>query len=119
SFLQQNRHREQAWASYSQGIGDALALYTEFSHAFVERCCPCCVAQELSYLGRFQGIYCVAKCMRCTTAYVTPFPPPSVLGHYYSQCRCNGMPGDLLMSRQRSGARIIADRVRFLLTRID
>ncbi|MGA4815648.1 hypothetical protein ACPA9J_12610 [Pseudomonas aeruginosa] len=46
-------------------------------------------------------------------------PPPAVLGHYYSQCRCNGMLGDLLKARQRSGDRIISDRVRFLLTLID
>ncbi|WP_166801565.1 class I SAM-dependent methyltransferase, partial [Pseudomonas aeruginosa] len=119
SFLQQNRTREQALAIYEQRIADALAIYTEFSHAFVERCCPCCGAQERADLEPFQGIYCVAKCMRCTTAYVTPCPPPAVLGHYYSQCRCNGMLGDLLKARQRSGDRIISDRVRFLLTLID
>ena len=119
SFLQQNRTREQALAIYEQRIADALAIYTEFSHAFVERCCPCCGAQERADLEPFQGIYRVAKCMRCTTAYVTPCPPPAVLGHYYSQCRCNGMLGDLLKARQRSGDRIISDRVRFLLTLID
>lgn len=119
SFLQQNRTREQALAIYEQRIADALAIYTEFSHAFVERCCPCCGAQERADLEPFQGIYRVAKCMRCTTAYVTPCLPPAVLGHYYSQCRCNGMLGDLLKARQRSGDRIISDRVRFLLTLID
>ena len=51
--------------------------------------------------------------------YVTPCPPPAVLGHYYSQCRCNGMLGDLLKARQRSGDRIIPIGCAFSRTLID
>ncbi len=119
SFIKQNRTAEQAAEIYNQRIADALYIFNKFSKEFEIRNCPICGGNEAIDIEKFQNTYGIQRCSVCQTSFVNPCPPLKALEHYYNECKCNALLGNLLRSRHQTGNIILSERVKFLIKLIE
>jgi 2-polyprenyl-6-hydroxyphenyl methylase/3-demethylubiquinone-9 3-methyltransferase len=119
NFLKENRTKEQAIEIFESRIKDSYEVYSKFKQNFIERDCPVCGNNDNRNLPKFHNRYEVKECLFCTTKFVSPCPGLDALTYYYNECNCNGLFGNLLRSRNKSGNIIISERIEFILNLID
>jgi len=110
SFLKENRTKSQAEEIYNQRIKDSEEVFKRFSDKFIERACPICGDQESTELEKFNGMYRVTSCNKCSSTYVCPSPNLDALDYYYNNCKCNKQLGNLLQERVGEEGLILGER---------